>query len=107
MASTRVFSSALEPAKRQQTVINEQKATSNAKERTSECRIGEGGFSALRDCCDAGAGGFAEGSSLAPPASFVSGNAGRVWERLKASFKGRVRTFAFIFLNSWCGSLNS
>lgn len=59
-------------------------------------RVERDGLSALRDCFAGALDGLDWG--FGSPASFVSGNTGIGWECLKASFKERFRTVAFIIL---------
>lgn len=95
VASKRGFGAGREPANSTQAAINTQKAPWNASVRMRYCRIEGAGLSALRD----GSAGAVDGRDcgFGSPASFVSGNTGMGWERLKASFKERFRTVAFIF----------
>jgi hypothetical protein len=88
----------LEPGSSKHAATNKQKAASNAKERIKERRIDAHGFSIWRDCFALPAAGFAGRTDwrLSLLDESESGNSGRGWECLKASFNGRLRAVLFM-----------
>lgn len=98
MASKRGFCAGREPANSTQAATIAQKAPWNARARTRYWRVERGGVSAPRDCFAGAVGDFTEDRGFGSPASFASGNTGIDCECLKASFKERFRTVAFINL---------